>query len=198
MKKCVIYSRVSTLEQDNLNQIAQLEEYAHKQGWQIVDIVTDIASGSKSSSERDGLGRVFEWAHKKSFDVLLFWALDRLSREGSRKTIEYLTRLEQYGVHWHSFTEEYLSSLGGVFSDCIISLLASLSKQERIRVSERTKAGLQRTKRVNGTRLGRPHTPVHRIRQAKKLRISGLSFTEIGKEMGITRSRAHQLVRLAG
>ena len=131
--KCVIYSRVSTDKQEAENQISQLKEYANRQNWDIVEVVTDVCSGSKSAAERTGLNKVFKMAHKKQFDVVLFWSLDRFSREGSRKTLEYLTRLDDYKVKWHSYTEEYISSLG-IFADAIISIMAALAKQERIRM----------------------------------------------------------------
>ena len=89
---------------------------------------TPDLSGGKSAAERAGLNNIFKMAHKKKFDVLLFWSLDRFSREGSRKTLEYLTRLDNYRVKWHSFTEEYISSLG-IFADAIISIMAALAKQ---------------------------------------------------------------------
>jgi len=195
-KKCLIYARCSTRDQETENQLAQLRDYAKKQDWQVVDEIIDIASGGKSSKEREGLDKVFQLAHRKEFDVLLFWALDRFSREGSRKTIAYLTILDDYGVAWHSFTEQYLSSLG-IFKDCIISLLSTLAKQEKIRISERTKAGLERTRRVNGTRLGRPKTAPEKLKKALKLRKGGLSFAQIAELMGVSRIRAFQMVKLA-
>jgi putative DNA-invertase from lambdoid prophage Rac len=121
--------------------------------------------------------------------------LDRLSREGSRKTIAYLTQFEHFGVNWHSYTEPFISSLG-IFSDAIISLLGALARQERIRLSERTVAGLERAV-ANGKRLGRPQTPPTIIAEAKALRNQGLSYGEMSKQMGISRSRAHQLVHVA-
>lgn len=193
-KTCIIYSRVSTADQETQNQTDQLRDFAVKNGWIIKDIITDVSSGGKSISERTGLNSVFERAHRRAFDILLFWSLDRLSREGSRKTIQYLAQLEEYGVSFHSFTESYLSSMGP-FSDCIISLLSTLAKQERIRISERTKAGLERT-RKNGTRLGRPRTPVTKINQAMKLRDEGLTFKQIAEKLKVTPARAHQLVHL--
>ncbi len=192
MKKCLIYARVSTDTQETANQIAQLRAYAARQEWEILDVVEDICSGGKAASERNGLTRVFDLAHKKRFDVLLFWSLDRLSREGTRMTIHYIQRLEDCGVDWHSFAEPYISSLG-IFKDAIIAILSALAKQERLRLSERTKAGLERARR-NGSLIGRPKTPVARIEEARRLRSQGLSFTEIGTAMGVARSRAHQLV----
>ena len=191
-RRCVIYGRVSTGDQFAENQFAQLQEFASRQGWQVVDVIPDICSGGKSAKEREGLAKIFEMGHQRRADVLLFWALDRFSREGSRTTIAYLTRLEADGMDWHSYTEPYLSSLG-VFKDCIIALLSALAKQEKVRIGERTKAGLERTRRVNGTRLGRPKTDEGRIRQAAELRSQGLSFSQIGLQMGVSRSRAQQL-----
>jgi putative DNA-invertase from lambdoid prophage Rac len=195
-RRCVIYGRVSTSDQFAENQFFQLREFASRQGWEVVDVIPDVASGGKSIKERDGLAKIFEMGHQRRADILLFWSLDRFSREGSRTTIAYLTRLEGDGMDWHSYTEPYLSSLG-VFKDCIIALLSALAKQEKVRIGERTRAGLERTRRINGTRLGRPKTDEVRIRQAVELRAKGLPFSEIGKAMGITRSRAHQLMMLA-
>lgn len=139
--KCIIYARVSTEDQTVENQLRELKEYAARQQWQVIDELTDTTSGGKSIEERAGLKEVFNLARKKKYDVLLFWSLDRFSREGSRKTLEYLTRLDDYGVKWHSYTEEYISSLG-IFADAIISLMACLARQERLRISERTRAGM--------------------------------------------------------
>ena len=190
-KRALIYSRVSTQDQDAQNQVAQLKGYADAQGWEVVDAITDTCSGSTSATERAGLSKVLTLAHQRRFDIILFWSLDRFSREGSRKTIGYLTELEQFGVGWHSFTEPYISTLG-VFSDAIIALLSALAKQERLRIGERTKAGLERA-RANGKTLGRPRTATNRIAQAQKLRASGLSFNEIGKQLGVSRVRAFQI-----
>jgi len=191
--RVLIYSRVSTQDQDAQNQVAQLQGYATAQGWQVVDAITDTCSGSTSASDRVGLGKVLALAHQRRFDILLFWSLDRFSREGSRKTIGYLTELEQFGVGWHSFTEPYISTLG-VFSDAIIALLSALAKQERLRIGERTRAGLQRAV-ANGKTLGRPRISSDRIDEAKKLRAAGLSFTKVGERLGVSRVRAYQLCK---
>ena len=127
--RCVIYSRVSTEEQNTDNQIKELTEYAKRQEWSIVEIISDVCSGGKSASEREGLKKVFQMSRQKKCDVVLFWSLDRFSREGSRQTLNYLTKLDNYKVKWHSYTEEYISSLG-VFADAIISLMACLAKQD--------------------------------------------------------------------
>ena len=188
--KCLIYTRVSTDRQENDNQIAQLREFAEKSGWDIVDIITDVCSGGTTAEQRQGLSKVFSLANRKKFDVLLFWSLDRFSREGSRKTLEYLTRLDSCGIKWHSYTEQFISSCG-IFADAIIAIMSTLARQEKIRIQERTKAGLERAKR-KGKVLGRPQT----IDRAKilDLREQGLSMRQIAAELGISAPRVCQII----
>jgi len=86
--------------------------------------------------------------------VLLFWSLDRLSREGVLPTLEHLQRLTTYGIGYRSFTEQCINSCG-VFRDAVIAIVATVAKQLRIRVSERVSSGLT-TAHNKGKRLGRP------------------------------------------
>jgi DNA invertase Pin-like site-specific DNA recombinase len=97
---------------------------------------------------------MFQDASQRKFDVLLFWSLDRLSREGVLETLQHLQRLTSHGVAWRSFTEQYLDSTG-IFPEAIIGILAAIAKQERVRLAERTRAGLERVRR-EGKSLGRP------------------------------------------
>jgi DNA invertase Pin-like site-specific DNA recombinase len=120
----------------------------------------------------------------------LFWALDRLSREGVLETLQHLNRLTGYGVGYRSFTEQYFDSCG-IFKDAVISIIATVAKQERVRLSERVKAGLDRT-RARGTRLGRPPVSVSAA-QVRELRAAGKSFQQISSELNISKSAAHSL-----
>jgi len=86
-------------------------------------------------------------------DLVLFWSLDRLSREGVLQTLNYLNRLSSYGVGYRSFTEQYFDSCG-IFREAVIAILATVAKQERLRISERTKARLESARR-KGVPLGR-------------------------------------------
>jgi DNA invertase Pin-like site-specific DNA recombinase len=165
--------------QDVENQRRQLREFCEAQGWQIVDEYTDEESGAKS--DRAGFQRMWQDAAQRRFDVLLFWALDRFSREGVIETLNYLQRLHSFGINWRSHTEQYLDSCG-VFREAVLAILAAIAKQERIRISERTRAGLDRA-REKGTRtgrpIGRPRLVFHRD-HVRELRKEGLSWRQIG------------------
>ena len=156
-----IYARVSTDDkgQDPLNQLLQLREFCLRQGWIIVHEYTDEVSAK--NGDRKGFQQMWKDAAGHRFDCLVFWSLDRLTREGTLVTLQYLRRLKDHGIAFKSYTEQYIDSLG-VFSDAIIGIIAAMAQQERIRLSDRTKAGLARV-RAQGKKLG-GRKPEHAIR----------------------------------
>ena len=105
-------------------------------------------------SDREQFQRLFTDASQRKFDLVLFWSLDRFSREGVLETLNHLQRLAAYGVGYRSFTEQYLDSCG-IFKDAVLSILATIAKQERIRLSERTIAGLEKARRAGASAAGR-------------------------------------------
>jgi DNA invertase Pin-like site-specific DNA recombinase len=130
---------------------------------------------------------MFQDASQRKFDILLFWSLDPLSREGALETLQHLNRLTGYGIQWRSFTEQYLDSTG-LFREAVISILAVIAKQECIRLSERTRAGLEQARR-KGKILGRPRAKVS-ADEVRQLRAEGLSWTAIANRLGVARSTA--------
>jgi DNA invertase Pin-like site-specific DNA recombinase len=131
-------------------------------------------------------------ASRHEFDLVLFWSLDRFSREGVLPTLKHLEQLTSYGVMWKSFTEQYFDSCG-IFRDAVISIAATLAKQERLKISERTIAGLQRAKR-QGRVGGRPRVVVDR-EQVRNLRKAGQSLGEIAAEMGLSKTTVARIAR---
>jgi len=81
------------------------------------------------------------------FDLVLFWDLSRFSRAGTLFTLQKLKELENLNISWESYQEPYFSSIGD-FKDVILSIMATLAKIEREKISERTKAGLKNAKNV--------------------------------------------------
>ncbi len=181
--KCAIYVRVSTGKQDTENQLNQLRDFARKQGWIVMAEYADQLTGKHS--DREQFQQMFQDASKRKFDVLLFWSLDRLSREGALETLQHLNRLTDYGIQWRSLTEQYLDSTG-IFREAVIGILAVVAKQERVRLSERTKAGLERA-RKEGKVLGRPKADVD-VSEIRALRARGLSWGAIGRQTGRARA----------
>src|SRR5260370_6338138 len=124
---------------------------------------------------------MFADAGRRKFDLLLFWSLDRLSREGALETLQHLQRLTSCGIGYKSFTEQYLDSCG-IFKDAVIGILAVVAKQERVRLAERTKAGLAIAP-SQGRQIGRPRLHVQTAEIAR-LVAQGLSLPPVGSELG--------------
>jgi DNA invertase Pin-like site-specific DNA recombinase len=180
-----LYTRVSTKDkgQETANQTRQLRELCAVQGWTVVGEYEDHDSGRRA--DRAQFQKLMNDASQRRFDLLLFWALDRLTREGALETLQYLTRLTSYGVGFRSFTESYLDSCGP-FKDAVIAIIGTIAKQERVRISERVRAGLNRAK-AQGTKsgkpIGRPRIAIARDRVVD-LRAAGLSWREIAQTTG--------------
>ena len=185
MLRATIYARVSTKagRQDSDNQSLQLRAFAATQGWTVVHEYVDRASGK--GGDRKQFQKMFVAASRRDFDCLLFWGLDRLSREGTAPTLNHLERLTGYGVNYRSFTEQYLDSTG-IFKEAVIGILASVAKQERVRLSERTVTGLERA-RAQGRVGGRPKAEDdHKlVAEVRKLRDEGASLRGIAAKADV-------------
>lgn len=153
--KIAIYARVSKNDesQDAQNQLNPLRDYAKALGGEIVEEYIDLASGG--NSDRENFLRMLNDAEKHKFDFLLLWALDRFSREGIPNTLGYIERLKRNGVAIKSLQESWLDTRDEGLSDLLLAIFSWVAKQERKRIVERTKAGLERAKR-HGKKLGRP------------------------------------------
>jgi len=178
--KVAIYVRISTRKQELNNQLRQLRNYCEKSDWIIFKEYCDIISGKEDS--RPEYDKMFSDARRKVFDVVLFWDLSRFSRSGTLFTLQKLRELDNLGINWHSFQEPYFSSIGE-FKDVVISIMATLAKIEREKISERTKAGMERAK-DEGKKVGRPGIPKETVDEIIKYLNEGtLSYREISEKV---------------
>lgn len=190
--KAFLYARVSTSDkgQEVENQLAQLREFARRQGWELVHEYIDKVTGSKA--DRPELQAMFLACSQGKADVVLFWALDRFTREGAYETLRYLNLLTSYGVGFRSYTEQYLDTCG-LFKDAVIGILATIAKQERIRLGERVRAGMARA-REQGKRFGRPVIQADHV-QIVVLRTRGYSLREIAKRVGVSEASVRRVLK---
>jgi len=180
-----IYARVSTRDkgQDFNNQLDQLKLWAARLGYEVL-IYAESVSGS-GKAERREFDRMVEDARQKRVSIVLFWSLDRFSREGALETLTHLNRLTSYGCDWKSYTEQYLDSTG-TFRDAVIAILAAVAKQERVRIQERVQAGVDRARKTgtkSGKAFGRPQVVFNRDK-VREMRAQGMSWSVISKEVG--------------
>lgn len=190
--RIALYARVSKDDgrMDTENQMHELRELCVRNGWEIAAEYVDQMSGRTGNRPR--FKEMFAAAVLKKFDMVLFWSLDRFSREGALATLQYLEKLTAYGVGWRSYQETYLDSCGPL-KDVVVSLMATIAKQERVRISERTKAGL-RTAVRKGVKLGRPVVVVSAV-AIRKMQAGGMSLREIADKEGWSLSTVVRCLR---
>jgi DNA invertase Pin-like site-specific DNA recombinase len=184
IKRAGVYARVSTDGQETENQLLQMARFVESQGWGRRDFI-DHQSGK--TAQRPQLQALFAAAARREVDVVVFWSLDRFTREGALATLQHLALLGSYGVRFRSYTEPYLDSCG-LWGDAIIAILGTIAKQERVRTVERVKAGLERARLVgtkSGRKIGRPPVVLDRARLVE-LRNTGASWRDIASVLEVS------------
>lgn len=140
-----LYARVSTDDkgQNPELQLEKLRAYCKAKGWFVSGEFVDKLSGT-GKVERPEFNRLMDCAKKKELDVIVVWKVDRFSREGSLKTLNYIKKLNDSGVKFVSITEEFLSSTGTFGEEVLLPLLAWIAKEESRKISERVKLGIEK------------------------------------------------------
>ena len=151
--KAAIYARVSTNSQDTDNQVSALELWAKQRDLEIVELYTEKESAWTNGHQSE-LKRLINESRQRKFEVVLIWALDRLSREGSAAILNIINTLGLYGVKVLSYQESWTEAPGQL-GELLFAIAGWVAKMESERRSERTKAGLDRAV-ARGKQLGRP------------------------------------------
>jgi DNA invertase Pin-like site-specific DNA recombinase len=182
-----VYARVSGGPgQTTANQIPILLRLCEQRGYDAV-LYNETAS---AVSKRPVLDRLMDDARKGKLDVVVVFAIDRVGRS-LRGNVDLILELDRLGVEVISHTESWLSMNSPVRS-LLICVFSWIAEQERIRIGERCRAGLDRA-RARGVKLGRPPVQVDTARLIA-LHEQGMSVRKIGKALGIGGSTVCRLL----
>jgi DNA invertase Pin-like site-specific DNA recombinase len=190
MKRCALYARVSTYDQNPGMQLLELRELAQQRGFTIVNEYVDYISGAKA--KRPALDQMLAAAHRREFDVLMIWAADRLARS-VRHFLEVLDTLNNLGIEFISRREQLDTS--GPLGRAVIVIVSAIAELERSLIVERVKAGMRRAK-LEGRRIGRRPLDIDReavIRDRER----GMSLTDVAKIHRISRAMVSKILREA-
>jgi len=149
MKRAVLYTRVSTVDQHVETQLLDLRQMAAQRGFEIVQEYSDKISGVKA--RRPGLDQMMADGRRRKFDVVLVWSSDRVARS-VKHFLEVLDELSRLGIEYVSLRENI--DTGGPLGRAIIVIVAAIAELERSLIIERVRAGMRRAK-LDGTRIGR-------------------------------------------
>jgi len=183
MKRCVLYSRVSTEKQQCLNQIIEMTEYTKRCNLQIVRTYQDDSTSSrKEISQRTQLSQMLHDANLRKFDVLIVSSIDRIARN-TKECIEIVNQLNELKIDIVFIREgvDTRTSVGRM----IFHVFSSLAEYEREMIRSRIMNGLTRA-REQGKKLGRK-TKINEslITAVRLLRDKDMSIKNISKELRI-------------
>jgi DNA invertase Pin-like site-specific DNA recombinase len=187
----VIYTRVSTDKQTTDSQMASLREYATRQGWEDVQVITDTTSGAKTS--RKGLDTLMKAVRGGKVDVVLCYNLDRLGRSLSH-LVQVLGEFAAHKVALIVPGQGISTSLRNPASALLLNMLAAIAQFEHSIIVERVNAGLAAAK-ARGVKLGRPATLGAHQENVARLRAQGRTGRAIAKQLGIPSSSVFKLLR---
>jgi DNA invertase Pin-like site-specific DNA recombinase len=180
------YVRVSKKILNTDNQLHDLRTFAASvPGWEMTGEYVESVTGS-GLKERREFERMMLDASRHEFDLLLFWKLDRVSREGISATLRYLESLKAWGVGWRSYQEPWLDTGNEMVTGIVLSVIAAMARQERQTLIDRTMAGLRTAKR-NGKILGRPRRAID-WKEANDRVAGGESVRSVARSMNVSHS----------
>src|SRR5215213_5365612 len=159
--RCGIYIRVSSsLQEDNYSldtQEAACRTFAEERGWEVLVVEKDVHTGADLYG-RPRLSAMRERIRNREIDILLAYALDRISRKQTHVAI-LAEECEQAGARLAFVTEDFEDGAVGTF---IRSAKAFAAELEREKIKERTRRGI-RARAESGKPLPGPR-PVYGYR----------------------------------
>ena len=184
-----LYARVSTHDQQTLPlQIRTMREYAVQA--QLDHRQRRSKRSAPALRNASCATTLIAAARRREVDVVLVWRLDRWGRSVA-DLVSTLQELQHLGVGFVSLTEALdLTTPAG---RAMAGLLAVFAEFEREILRERVRAGLAHA-RLNGKRLGRPPSVVHKAIETRKLYRQGISKSEIARTLQISRTSVRRLL----
>jgi putative DNA-invertase from lambdoid prophage Rac len=179
--KAVIYTRVSTWDQDCEVQSRELHEYCQRRGWEIIHEYRDHAiSGSKKN--RPQLDNLMKAASLREFDAVLVWKLDRFGRSVINLN-QGINDLKSYGIRFLAVSQNLDTDNSNPTAGLLLNILAAMAEFELELIRERTISGVAAAKAA-GKVLGRP-AKVFRRDEAIRMRQEGMSYRAIAKTLHV-------------
>jgi len=148
LKKVAIYARVSTDHQTVENQLRELNEIAHRQGWTIVTTFTDEGvSGAKGRDRRPGFDALLKGVSRREFDLIAAWSVDRLGRS-LPDLVGFLGDIQAKGVDLYLHQQGLDTTTPS--GRAMFGMLGVFAEFERAMIRERILSGLKRTSKKSG------------------------------------------------
>ncbi|MCH8910207.1 MAG: recombinase family protein [Chloroflexi bacterium] len=160
-EKACLWLRVSNQDQQIENQRIGLKSLCDQRGYTVIKEYVAEGVSAWTGDQRVLLEEALGDARKGKFDVLVVWALDRITREGPAEILRISEEFRKAGVGIVSLQEPWMEDEGDT-RDLFISVVGWTARQESNRKSERNKAAHVRMVAEGKWCGGRPPIGYHR------------------------------------
>lgn len=171
MRTAVIYARVSSItdRQNTDRQVSDLQTYAKKMDYEIVEVFTEHISGAKKNAERQTLCECLDFCIKNKIDTLLISELSRLGRNVD-EVLANVRLCKEHHLNIYFQKEDlntYNNGEENPFLTIIIAVLGTCAQMERENIKFRLNSGKAQYI-ANGGKLGRKLGSVKTQEQKKE------------------------------
>lgn len=200
-RRVVLYLRVSTKAQTNLNQFKQLRKAADYHNWQIIAVFRDYGRSGKNT-DRPGFKALQKKLRARGVDMVAIWSLSRIGRNLSDLVHFLDDDLKPNKVELFSLNDNIDTTTAS--GRMVYQIIASVAEYEREHTREKVMAALDRA-RAQGKKLGRPRTtdPKNKkynpalVANIQNLIAQGVKIRQIGPRVGVSRNTVKSIIREA-
>lgn len=179
-----VYLRVSSDDQNPASQRAEIQAWLNRNYIPDSDVRWFEDKETGKTLHRPEFQKLSTWLEKGTFDTVVCWKLDRLSRnflDGVRLIGDWTER----GIRIVSVTQSI--DLSGMTGRLVAAVLFAVAEMELAHIKERQAAGI-RLARANGKYQGRkPGSKKGSPARARELRAKGLTLEEIASALNVNR-----------
>lgn len=90
--EAVIWSRVSSISQDNQRQVLSLKQLSKEKGWTVKRVFEEKVSGTVKSTDRNEFNKLFEYLIQNGIKLVLISEISRIGR----KVVDILTVVDTF------------------------------------------------------------------------------------------------------
>lgn len=183
--KAIIFTRVSTADQNNARQIADLTALAERRGDNVVKTFTETISGAKKNAERPVLNEMLAAVKRENVKRIYVTEVSRLGRN-TTESLQTVETLKDMSV------SVYIQNLGldtlredGEYNPgarLVFVVMAEIAYNEREVLRDRIKSGMAQAK-ADGKLIHRPKGSTQSDEKFKKKHSEIFKYLEKGNSV---------------
>ena len=161
MDKVVILARVSTQAQDYQRQVAELQDYCDRAGWEVTRVFANKVSGAKAVTERAEIVEMVEYIKSNDIQRVVCLEISRLGRN-TLEALKVINYLNENGVSLYVKNYNLETLVDGKVNpvaSLICTILLEIASMERLTIKERMTSGRNQyiaKCKEQGIKMGRP------------------------------------------